>query len=359
MRAYAVIMSGGVGSRFWPVSRVGKPKQFLALLSGKSLLRETFERILPLVPAERVYVATGKRYAHLVREELPEIPSSRILVEPVGKNTLPPIAVASLVIGRSDQDASVLFLPSDHHVTDGSAFGKALVTALEYALSEKAILTIGMRPHRAETGYGYIRAGEVVGALNSCRVFRVEAFTEKPDRERAQSFLESGVHYWNAGIFASTPDVMLAAIAKHLPKVSRNVSRLSGALGTEREEEAVAEFYRSVEAISIDYGIMEREDHVFMVEAAFGWSDLGSWESAWELAPKDTQGNAVLSGELLSIDSRGCCVDAGGKLVVLIGAEDLIAVSVDDALLVARRDRSQEVREAVELLRKKGKHSLL
>jgi mannose-1-phosphate guanylyltransferase len=352
-------MSGGVGSRFWPVSREERPKQFLRFLSGKSLIRETFEKVLPLVPGERIFVATGQRYVDLVRQELPEMSPSHILAEPVGKNTLPCIGVASAVIGRTDRDAPVLFLPSDHHVVDADAFRQALATALEYACRKNAILTIGIRPSRAETGFGYLRAGEAVTAPGPGRVFRVEAFTEKPDRNRALAFLESGVYYWNSGIFASTPSVMLGAIARHRPEMSRGIIRFSASLGTDREADALDEFYRSVDPVSIDYGIMEKEREVYMVEGTFRWSDLGSWESAYELAEKDAHGHAVLSGDLLSIDSRGCCVDARGKLVVMIGVEDLITVSTDDALLVCTRDRSQEVKDAVEILKKRGKRGLL
>lgn len=358
MKAYAVIMSGGAGTRFWPVSRERRPKQFLRLLSGRSLLRETYERLLAVVDRERVYVATGQRYAELVREELPEIPTSHILAEPVGKNTLPCIGVAATIIGRIEKEAPVLFLPSDHHVDDAQGFARALGLALEYCAREKGILTIGMRPTRPETGFGYIRAEEQVATAVG-RIFKVDAFSEKPDRETAISFLATGLHYWNSGIFASTPEVMLGAIARHKPRMSQGLMRLARFLGTDGETAALEEFYRDVEAVSIDYGIMEKEKNVYMVEGAFSWSDLGNWQSVHELSAKDEQGNALLSGDLLSIGSRGCCVFAPGRIVVMIGVEDLVAVSTDDALLVCRRDQCQDVKEAVAMLKEKGLSDVL
>ncbi|MFQ6104031.1 MAG: mannose-1-phosphate guanylyltransferase [Candidatus Glassbacteria bacterium] len=358
-RVYAVIMSGGVGTRFWPLSREKKPKQFLSMGLGKSFLRETFERIVPVIPKERVFIVTGRKYESLIRCELPEIPPDNILLEPVGKNTAPCIGYASAVISRIDEGASIVVLPCDHFVKEVDRFREVVKMAVDFAVDMEAILTVGITPEHPETGYGYIHTTETVTSPSGGCALRVDSFTEKPDYETAKRFLEEGDYYWNAGIFISPVGKMLESIATHMPDMHRALEKLSRGLGTDREEECLNDFFRNVEPVSIDYGVMEKEEHVFMIEGNYGWSDVGSWQSAYELIDTDGDGNAVFRGDLLSIDSQGCYVDAQGKLVVMIGVKDLIAVSTDDAILLCERKSSQRVREAVNLLKVKGRTDLL
>jgi len=356
---YAVIMSGGVGSRFWPVSRVEKPKQFLSLTGGNSLIRETFDRVLPIIPRENIYTVTGRRYVDLIREELPELLPSNLLAEPVGKNTAPCIGYACSVISARDEDAVVVILPADHYIRDADGFRRVVKDAAVFSDEKKTILTIGIKPALAETGYGYIHASTPIDSPSGNQAFKVSSFLEKPDPETARSYVEAGDYFWNAGIFISPAAVMLGSIRKHLPEMSRGLSRLTESFGTEREAAALEEFYRVVQAESIDYGVMEREKDIYMVRGEFGWSDLGSWGSTYHLAPKDEENNALISGELLSIDSRGCYVDAEGKIVVLIGVSDLVAVSTNDAILICKKELSQKVKEVVELLKSEGRSELL
>jgi len=352
-------MSGGVGSRFWPVSRKTKPKQFLPLATSRSLLRDTFERVLPFVPAERVYVVTGTKYTDLVTSELPELPIDNVLSEPVGKNTAPCIGYASEVISRIDRDAVLVILPADHFVKDSERFRQVISRACDYAHETKSILTIGIEPDRPETGYGYIRATEAVTTTSGKTALRVEAFLEKPDRETAESFVESGSYYWNAGIFVSPVGVMLDSIASFLPDMHDKLSKLARELGTSGERDALDVFYKNVESISIDYGVMEKAKDIYMIRGDYGWSDLGSWYSVHELGDKDEDGNTVQRGELLSLGSKGCYVDAEGRFVVMIDVEDLVAVCTDQAVLICRKDRTQKVKEAVEILEREHRIELL
>lgn len=356
---YAVIMAGGAGTRFWPASRRLRPKQLLALAGeGEPLLAATVRRIAGLVPAERVVVVTGEHLAAPTRAALPGVPEGRVLKEPAPRNTAPCIAWAARVVAAEDPDAVVMVLPSDHHVTDEPAFAAVLERATRVA-AEGRVTTVGIVPSRPETGFGYIEVG---GALAG-GAHEVARFVEKPDRARAEAFVAGGKHLWNAGMFFFRARDMNALVEAHLPELARGLDRVMAAAGTADAERVLAEVFPTLPNVSVDHGVMEKAAGLAVVPGDFGWSDVGSWQSAWELAPKDAHGNAVPDGAVV-VDARGNLVRllgdaaATGKKVALVGVSDLVVVDTGDALLVMPRDRAQDVRHAVDALKARGDGSL-
>jgi mannose-1-phosphate guanylyltransferase len=348
---FAVIMAGGSGTRFWPASRAARPKQFLALgASNESLLQATVRRAAALVGIDSVIVVTAERHGRDAAEQLPELPAANILLEPIGRNTAACLAWASAHVRRRDPRGVIAAMPADHHIENDTLFRSSLQHALA-AAEAGPIVTLGVRPTRPETGYGYLEVGENV----SDGVHRVRAFVEKPTRERAQQFLEADRYLWNSGMFFFRVDVILREIGKRLPELSAFVTRADDAAALGQEQATVSAEYPALPSISIDYGVMEKADDILVVPASFGWNDLGSWAATWELAAKDADGNAV-QGELLAIDARNCFVSTQrGKLIVLVGMQDIVAVDSDDALLIMPRERAQEVSKVVAALKAAGK----
>jgi mannose-1-phosphate guanylyltransferase len=357
--AYAVIMAGGSGTRFWPASRQANPKQLLALAGDgrESLLAATVRRLAPLVPPERVYVATGAHLADATARELPEVPRAQILAEPVPRNTAPCIGWATAIVARGDPNALVAVLPSDHFIAREDEFRGVLARALA-AAATGYLVTVGIVPTRPETGYGYIELGGEIAP----GVRRAARFVEKPDRARAEAFVASKAHLWNAGMFFFRAGVMKEAIAKHLPELGAGLDAIDRAAREGGDEgAALARLFPGFPSISIDHGVMEKADKIAVVPGDFGWSDVGSWESAWELAEKDSRGNALPLGTI--------AVDAGNNLVrdlarakrtvALVGVSDLVVVQTDDAVLVIPRDRAQDVRAVVEELKRRKEDELL
>jgi mannose-1-phosphate guanylyltransferase len=348
---YAVIMAGGSGTRFWPASRAAKPKQFLSLGGAEeTLLQATVRRAGALVGMERVFVVTGLRHAGEAAGQLPGLPPENLLLEPIGRNTAPCLAWASAHVRRRDPSGVIAVMPADHHIENESEFLGSLRQALS-AAETGAIVTLGIKPTRPETGYGYLALGPSLGE----RLYRVEAFVEKPTRERAEQFIAADRYLWNSGMFFVRADVILGEIGKRLPEPAAFVARCDDAAGRGVEADVVASEYPGLPSISIDYGVMEKAEGILVVPASFGWNDLGSWAATFELSPKDSDGNSA-AGELLAIDSTGCFISArSGKLVVLIGLEDIVAVDTDDALLIVPRERAQEVSKVVAALKAAGK----
>lgn len=349
MRAFTIIMAGGSGTRFWPLSRIDRPKQLLALGgSDESLLQATVRRVTEVVDPADILVVTSERLASKTRAQLSEVPARNVLAEPVGRNTAPCVGWATARVARVDPDAVCAVLPADHHVGDESAYADVLRRALT-AADRGGIVTVGIRPSRPETGYGYIEMGEplVEG------VHRARRFVEKPNRQRAEQFLAAGTFLWNSGMFFFRASEMLDAIRHHLPGLGEALDRF---LATDEAGEAalVQALYPTLPDVSIDHGVMEKVSDVVVVPADFGWSDLGSFASAWELADKDSQGNALPEGAIC-LDSTGCFVRApDGKRVALVGVEDLIVVDTNDALLVLPRERAQDVKRVVAELEQRG-----
>jgi mannose-1-phosphate guanylyltransferase len=359
---FAVILAGGSGTRFWPASRRARPKQLLPLgkRSDQSLIAATVRRIEPLCPPERTLIATGAHLLEATRRALPWLPDSSFLGEPVARNTAPCIGWASAIARRRDPDALVMVLPSDHHVGDEPGFREAVARALA-AAQQGALVTIGIAPNRPETGYGYIEADQEL----SPGVRRVARFVEKPSRERAEQYLASGRHYWNAGMFFFRAEVMLQALAAHAPEIAGGVARIEAAAarGAEAERAETERVFAEVPSISIDYAVMEKAQPLWVVPASFGWNDLGSWESAWELGDQDADANVASPGCVL-VDARGNLVQdlsssEKRKLIALVGVENLCVIETDDALLVIPRERSQEVRHVVDALKARGRNDLL
>jgi mannose-1-phosphate guanylyltransferase/mannose-6-phosphate isomerase len=344
---HPVVIAGGSGTRFWPLSRRHHPKQLLNLSGADSLLHATFARVASLAPQAHWWMVVGQAHAAGCREAAPEVVGPQVLVEPQARNTAPAVTLAALALQQAaPAGALMLVLPADHHVTDPEAFCAALKKAALVA-ADGAIVTLGIKPTHPETGYGYIQQGE---PLSPPGAFAVQRFCEKPDRERAESFVRSGDYVWNAGIFLMRPQVYLAEVQRQLPDLYAQLEPLyrKGAPSAA----ALAAAYAQLKGISIDYGIMEKAGRVAVVPVDCGWSDVGSWSALGSVVPADAAGN-VQRGQAVLIDSQNCVAYASeGHVVTLVGVRDLVVVHTPDATLVVPRERAQDVRAIVEALEK-------
>jgi mannose-1-phosphate guanylyltransferase len=353
---YAVIMAGGAGTRFWPASRSDRPKQLLPL-AGKGnepLIAASVRRILPLCPAERVVVVTARHLIDAMRAALPDLPAENFLAEPVPRNTAPCIGWAAAAIRRRDPEAVIMVLPSDHFIGDEPGFRAALLRAVE-AAKGSSVATIGITPTRPETGYGYMEKGEDLGA----GALAVRRFIEKPELARAEVFATSGQHLWNSGMFFFRASEMLDLIGKHLPELAKGLERMDRAAALGDEVAEIENVFPTLPSISIDHGVMEKAERVAVIEASFGWSDVGSWQSSWELADKDSDGNAAPASAVL-VEARGNLVSdlrtkSNGQVIALVGVDDLAVVVTDDALLVIPRSRSQDVKKALDEVKRRAR----
>ena len=350
---YAVIMAGGSGTRFWPSSTKKLPKQFLSLFGDGTMIQNTAKRIEPIIPQERILVVTNDRYVDLVKEQLPKVPDENIVGEPVAKNTAPCVAIAAEMLFRKDPDATMVVLPADHHITDPNAFNEYLKAAINKAESGNYLVTMGIKPNRPETGYGYIHGNrEVSETFNKMSVHPVHAFKEKPDLNTAKSFLESGDYYWNSGMFIWSVKSVLQAFKSFLPEMYELVKKTGPALYTSDHTNAIDQFYLSCESVSIDYGIMEDAENVFVVPGEFGWNDVGSWTAAYDLGEKDNAGNVKRAKYITAADSRNNLISSSSKkMISLVGVEGLAVVETEDAILVCKLDDAQKVKDIVEQLK--------
>ncbi|HBQ61040.1 MAG TPA: mannose-1-phosphate guanylyltransferase [Balneolaceae bacterium] len=346
---YAVIMAGGSGTRFWPRSTKKLPKQFLSLFGEGTMIQNTAKRIEPLIPQERILVVTNDNYVDLVKEQLPGVPDENIVGEPVAKNTAPCVAIAAEMLHKKDPDATMVVLPADHHITEPKAFNEYLSAAIEKAESGNFLVTVGIHPDRPETGYGYIHGDNSTDeTLNNKAVHPVHAFKEKPDLETAKEFLESGDYYWNSGMFIWSAKSVLSSIEQFLPEMYKLVKTAGENLFEENHTDSINEFYHACESVSIDYGIMEDADNVFVVPGEFGWNDVGSWTAAYDLGEKDPDGNVVRTEHLTTADSENNLVfSESGKMISLVGVEGLAVVETDNAILVCKLDEAQKVKDIV------------
>jgi mannose-1-phosphate guanylyltransferase / mannose-6-phosphate isomerase len=353
---YAVILAGGSGTRFWPLSRELYPKQLLKVLTDRTLIQETVRRVIPLIPADRVLVVTGALHAEAVRFQLAAlgVPKTNILVEPIGRNTGPAIGWAAEVIRRRDPEGIMLIMPSDHIISTGDEFIRSVELAVKVA-GEKWLVTFGIKPIRPETGYGYIQARpkSSLGSQDDLTAMGVARFVEKPDLTTAKRYLRSGKFYWNSGIFIWRADAILKEMAALLPLLSAGLTRLGLALDSPDEARATEEFYREAESISIDYGVLQKTGRAAVIPAPFRWSDIGNWSSLDEVADKDEAGN-IRIGQIVDLGSRGSILYGEQRLVATIGLNDMVVVDTADATLVCPKDRTQDVKQLVELLRKRN-----
>ena len=355
---YVAIMAGGIGSRFWPMSRTNYPKQFLDILNtGKTLIQWTYERFAEFIPKENIFVVTSAEYAGIVATQLPELPVANILGEPSRKNTAPCIAYISFKLQQKDPQASLIVAPSDHLILDTIAFRKVCLEALSFVNKHNAFITLGIKPTHPNTGYGYIQFEQHAITDN---VYKVKTFTEKPNLELAKTFMASGEFLWNAGIFIWQVKNILPAFEKYLPEMYEVFAAEKDRFNTPEEADALEAIYPQCTNISIDFGIMEKADNVYVIPSAFGWSDLGTWNSAYDNFEKDYLENAVAGNNVVVIDATKCMVHVpDDKLVLLQGLDDHIIVDTKDVLLICRKDKEQEIKEYVnEVKRKKGEKFL-
>lgn len=352
---YAVIMAGGAGTRFWPASRLERPKQFLPIAGAGAMIAQTFGRLEGLVPTERVLVVTSERQVELVREALPELPAKNVLAEPEGRNTAPCIALATHEIAAREPSSVQVVLPADHVIEPAEAFRGSLAAAAAEAASGDLLVTFGIRPTHAATGYGYIERGEALAERDGHPVFLVQRFVEKPDRRTAEGFVASGRFFWNSGMFVWHTRAIQAALRRHLPELAEGFDRV-------RAGATLAAVYPQLPAVPIDVGVMERADNVRMLPIEYRWSDLGSWAALTDVLEPDGDGNWSVLGEealLVAEDARGCVAYAqGDEVIALVGVRDLVVVRAGQATLICPRDRAQDVRLVVEHLRARGKRFL-
>lgn len=351
---YVAIMAGGIGSRFWPMSRLDFPKQFLDILNtGRTLIQSTYDRFAQFIPRENIFVVTAENYRHIVAEQLPEMLPGNILCEPSRKNTAPCIAYVSYKIHELNHKANLICAPADHIITDSENFIKTCLDALHFTSHIKALITLGIKPTHPNTGYGYIQYEQFAVSDN---VFKVKTFTEKPDKELARTFVSSGDFLWNAGIFVWQVKTILKCFEEFLPEIHEVFDAERSQFNTEREQEAIERIYPQCVNISIDYGIMEKADNVYVIPSSFGWSDLGTWASAYENLPKDYLDNAVAGSNVVVIDATRNMIHADNKkLVVLQGLDEFIVVDTEDVLLICKMEKEQEIKDYVaDIKRSKG-----
>lgn len=357
---YGVILAGGSGTRLWPLSRKKTPKQLLTLWPGmgRTMLQETFSRLLLLIPAERILVVVAEIHEKEVAKQLPGLPPENLIVEPVGKGSASAMGLAAINLQHRGAGEEVMIcLAADHFIRDPEKFRGYLLSAAEVA-QQGYLVSLGVPPTRPETGYGYIQRGESLGVFSQNQAFRVQRFMEKPNAETAQSFLDSGEYYWNSSIFIWQVPRILNEIEQLLPDLNASLQKIAVALGTPREEQVVLENWLGLECQTIDYGIMEKANKVAVLPMEVGWSDVGSWASLLEILPADEEGNVVL-GKHIGISTSRSLIYGGERPIATIGVEDLIIVDTPYALLICPRDKAQEVKALVEKLAKEGREELL
>lgn len=347
---YCVIMAGGVGTRFWPMSRTANPKQFLDILgTGKTLLQQTYDRFRNICPVENIYIVTNVNYKEFVLSQIPEIIDEQVILEPLRRNTAPCIAYSNFKIQKKNPLANIIVAPSDHLILNEKEFINVINQGLEFVANNNSLLTLGIKPHRPDTGYGYIQINSETD-VNIKNLKKVKTFTEKPDYKMAKFFCESGEFYWNSGIFLWSLSAIMSAFEIHLPDVNNlfKESFISDIIGTDKEEKIIKKIYSKCKNISIDYGIMEKAENVYVLCSDFGWSDLGTWTSLYEHLDKNKEGNTIKGNNVITYNSKNCIINVPeNKLVVLQGLEDYIVVESDNILLLCKKKDEQQIKQFV------------
>ncbi|WP_026835014.1 mannose-1-phosphate guanylyltransferase [Eubacterium xylanophilum] len=348
MKITVLIMAGGRGERFWPKSRKNLPKQFLSLTDdGTTMIQNTINRVKPLVDVEDIYVVTNRDYKGLAMQQLPEIPEENILCEPVGRNTAPCVGLAAVHIKKKYDDALMIVLPSDHLIMYNAMFLSVLKDACELAEQGENLTTIGITPTYPETGYGYIKfdPDENVG-----RAYGVEQFVEKPDLATAQAYLQDESYLWNSGMFVWKVSTILKKIEDYMPDMYKGLSNIGEAIGTDSQEIVLEKEFENMQAESIDYGIMEKSDNIFVIPGTFGWDDVGSWLAVGRIRPTNEYGNAV-SGNVITVETKNSIIEGSDKLIAAVGLDDVIIVDTDDALLVCKKSSAGDIKKVLENLK--------
>jgi len=352
---YALILAGGVGTRLWPHSRTKLPKQLLPLTGDKTMVQTTVDRIRSIVPVEQIFFATNYEYGQIISEQIPDVPRQNILAEPSAKNTAPCIGLAALHMRRLDPDAVMASLHADHHITNEEGFRQALLAAEEIA-QEGYLVTLGIKPDKPETGYGYVERGDLLGQYNDHSVYRVNRFLEKPDLETAQTFVDSGRYFWNSGIFIWKLSTLMKAFELHTPELYGQFDRIDQELDAGNPIETA---WQGIKPVSIDVGIMERADKVAVIPVDFGWNDVGSWAATYEVAERDDNLNVLHGDNIVVVDTKGSYVRGHDRFIAVVGLDDVIVVQTEDALLVCAKDKAQDVKEVVNWLQAQKRDELL
>jgi mannose-1-phosphate guanylyltransferase len=351
-------MAGGQGTRFWPRSRRQRPKQLLNIVGETTMLEQTVARLSSLIPAERIVIVAGRAYHDLIREDLPQLPDANFLFEPIGRNTAACVAWAALWVQQRAPDGIMAVLPADHLIRNEAEFLRVLGVAAQAARPFNRLVTLGIQPTHPETGYGYIRVGEDRHQIEGRDVFRVAQFVEKPSRQKAEQFLAEGKYFWNSGMFIWRADSIWHQVSRYLPQLAQELEAVRQAMTTDALTTVLDGVYPRLPSVSIDVGVMERAQDVWVVPADIGWSDVGSWRALSEFLAPDAQGNVVI-GSQRGFDTTGCFIYAPNKLVATIGVTDLVVIETDDVVLICPKDRDQDVRKLVELLEREGRQDLL
>ena len=355
---YTLIMAGGSGTRFWPRSKTQKPKQYLNIFGESSLLQDTIDRFASFTAKENIYIVSSATQAEVLEKQTPMLPKQNLIYEPVGKNTLPCIGLAAMFAERENPDGIMVVSPSDHLITNNELFKDTVLAAVKIADERNGIVTIGITPTYPATGYGYVKTRENITGNEKIAQFKVERFVEKPNEETASEYLKQGGFYWNSGLFVFKVSVFLEAVEKFAPELYADLRKIQADFGKPSYNETLDTIYRAVKGISVDYGIMEHADNIFLVEGNFDWNDLGSWESVYLTDKKDENGNAV-SGEVLLEDTKNSYVYSDKSLVAVVGLEDVIVVQDGDTILVCKRDKAEDVKKIVEKLKSENKSKYL
>lgn len=353
-----VIMAGGKGERFWPKSRTNLPKQFLNISGNKSMIQQSIQRLEKIVDISRIFIVTNELYAELLKAQIPHLPTSNIIIEPVGRNTAPCVGLASIIIEEKYPDSTMVVIPSDHIIENDEGFIQIINTAVEVAQDDSNLVTLGIKPTYPETGYGYIESSTDIRQLNELDVHKVNKFVEKPDIATAESYLERGGFYWNSGIFIWKVEVIRNYIKELLPDVHDILETMKSTFNSPERNEVIRTEFAKMPDQSIDYGIMEKVSNIYMIPCVFGWDDVGSWTALERINDLDEDGN-VIKGNILNLDTKRCIIESNGKLIATLGVEDLIIVDTEDITLICAKDKAQEVKLLLKELRMQKREEYL
>jgi mannose-1-phosphate guanylyltransferase len=361
---FAVILAGGAGSRLWPKSRAKTPKHLLRITGNKTMLQNTYNRIVPLIPAERIFVITNQAHLAQAKEQLPDLPESNFIAEPQAKNTAMAMGVAAAFVKKRDEKGVIVNLAADHTYKDEEKFRQVVHAALQVAEDGENLVAIGIKPTFAHTGLGYIRIGEELKEVGQGSgkvfVFKSRGFKEKPDLATAQSFIATKQYQWNANNYVWSAQACLDAFAKHAPELSKNLEKIYQAIGTPDQKKVMDEEYQECINEPVDTAISEKVDNLVVIPGDFGWSDIGDWRIVYDSSSKDNLGNAILNegADSVMIDARDNLIESNGKMIAVVGLSDIIVIESDNAILICKKDRTQDVKKVVEKLKeeKKGQY---
>ncbi len=360
-KPYVAIMAGGGGTRLWPKSRQNTPKQFLSLFSHKTMLQETYSRIAPLTDNDHIFIVAPEKYKDEILEQLPDLTVDNLIIEPKARSTAAAIGLASIVIEQHDPDAVVNFITSDDYIIEIDEFQRVLISASVIAEKRDDIVTWGVRPTAASTGYGYIHSGEELDEVNGLPVFKVKAFKEKPSATTAQAYIATGKYFWNTCKFTQKVAVMLTAIEQSMPELFFALEKVESAYGTDKFFKVCQEVFENLESVPIEIGVMEKVRNIDMIPANYTWSDVGSWDSLYDISVKNDGTNSVLTqeGQYYGYDTHGCLIQTNGKMIATVGLHDMVIVDTHDVLMICPKNRCQDVKKIVEILKEREKKEFL